>query len=1217
MKATFSQFTGLYPVSKTLRFELVPQGKTLININKSGLLEDDEHRADSYKKVKKVIDEYHKSFIDNSLSCLILDNNALDTCMEYYGKTDETLRLKFEKAQDFLRKQVAKSFDLTRLFGKVLIKEDLPQFVGKSEELELVNEFKNFTTYFTGFNDNRRNMYSDEKKPMSIAFRLINENLPKYIGNIKVYAQVKDALGEEIKKIKEDFEPELNGLSIEDVFSSISNYSLFTRQKDITLYNALIGGKTEGDKNIQGLNQYVNQFNQKNKARFPKFVMLYKQILSDKESLSGIPGQFSNDSELLETIENYYQTFHEVVYDGTDNTMSLKALLSTIGEFDLDGIYIKNDNTLSSIAERCYGDWSLLTKALERKYDELYPVKDQRFLLKHIEKRDKYIKSFQSLSLKDIDVLANDSGEIVRYFERFGSRVDGITVFEELENKYSSVKDILNTEFKGKLKQQNEVIDKIKELLDGIKDIQHLIKMLEGTGTEGNRDARFYSDYEVIRTEVDKITPLYNMVRNYLTKKPYSEEKIKLNFNNSTLLNGWDVNKERDNNGIILRKGDNYFLAIMDKKHNKVFDMKNFPDEGDCYEKMDYKLLPGPNKMLPHVFLSKSGIEEFGPSEMLMEHYRKGTHKKGPDFNLDHCHELIDFFKRSIERHEDWKTFGFKFSPTDSYSDLSGFYREVEQQGYKLSFRKISTSYIDELVDKGYIYLFKIYNKDFSEYSKGTPNLHTLYWKALFSNDNISDVVYKLNGQAEVFFRKKSIAYDEEKLKTGFHYAQLKDKFSYPIIKDRRYSVDKFQFHVPISMNFKSYGIDNIDQQVREFIKAGEIEHIIGIDRGERNLLYLTLIDMQGHIVKQMSLNEIKGVKNVDYHALLNSKETDRLEARRNWKTIENIKEIKEGYLSQVIHVISTMMVEYKAIVVMENLNSGFIRGRQKFEKQVYQKFEKMLIDKLNYLVDKNVGDYEPGGVMRAYQLTSRFDSFQKLGKQSGFLFYVPAWNTSKIDPVTGFANFISTKYESIEKSRELLGKFTDIRYNPSNDYFEFVVDNYSAFNPKLAMTRQNWTICSFGDRINSFRNTEKNNEWESKTVNVTEAFKKIFDKHGIDYSCNLQATILIQDNKEFFEELLRLLGLTLQMRNSRIGTDEDYLISPVSDKNGQFFDTRNYCGENAILPRDADANGAYNIARKGLWAIYQIQKVEDIEKVNFSISNTDWLRFVQGYIGD
>lgn len=123
-------------------------------------------------------------------------------------------------------------------------------------------------------------------------------------------------------------------------------------------------------------------------------------------------------------------------------------------------------------------------------------------------------------------------------------------------------------------------------------------------------------------------------------------------------------------------------------------------------------------------------------------------------------------------------------------------------------------------------------------------------------------------------------------------------------------------------------------------------------------------------------------------------------------------------------------MVKYNAIVVLEDLNTGFMRDRQKVEKQVYQKFEKMLIDKLNYYVDKKAEATEVGGSLNALQLTNQFVSFQKLGKQSGFLYYVPAWNTSKIDPVTGFVSLFNTKYENQEKAIAFFKKFDAIRFN-------------------------------------------------------------------------------------------------------------------------------------------------------------------------------------------
>ena len=49
----FNEFVGLYPISKTLRFELKPIGKTLEHIQRNKLLEYDAVRADDYVKVKK------------------------------------------------------------------------------------------------------------------------------------------------------------------------------------------------------------------------------------------------------------------------------------------------------------------------------------------------------------------------------------------------------------------------------------------------------------------------------------------------------------------------------------------------------------------------------------------------------------------------------------------------------------------------------------------------------------------------------------------------------------------------------------------------------------------------------------------------------------------------------------------------------------------------------------------------------------------------------------------------------------------------------------------------------------------------------------------------------------------------------------------------------------------------------------------------------------
>lgn len=1269
MAEKFEDFTKLYPLSKTLCFEARPIGATKSNIIKNGLLDEDKHRAESYVKVKKLIDEYHKAFIDRVLAdgCLCYKNegneDSLEEYYEFYSlsskdKSDDT-RKHFATIQQNLRSKIAETLTKDKayanLFGNKLIEShkdkedknniidsDLIQFVStatpdqldsqsKDDATKLIKEFWGFTTYFTGFFENRKNMYTSEEKSTGIAYRLINENLPKFIDNMESFKKImeKPEMSANMEELRANLEEYLNVESISEMFE-LNYYNMLLTQKQIDVYNAVIGGKTDEEQDIKtkGINEYVNLYNQQHKdAKLPKLKTLFKQILSDRNAISWLPEEFDKDQNVLNAIKDCYVRL-------TANVLGnnvLNSLLSTLSEYNTESIFIRNDIQLTNISQKMAGSWNYIQDAIKQDIKNVAPARKRKESEEDYEERiSKNFKKADSYSIKYIDdclnrAYKNNTYTVEGYFATLGATntpsLQRENLFAQIANAYTNISSLLSSDYSAEknLAQDKENVAKIKTLLDCIKSLQHFVKPLLGKGDESDKDERFYGELSMLWKELDTVTPLYNMVRNYMTRKPYSQKKIKLNFENPQLLGGWDANKEKDYASILLRRDGKYYLGIMDKESKKLLG-KSMPSDGACYQKMVYKLLPGANKMLPKVFFAKSRLADFNPSKEIIENYNNGTHKKGKNFNLKDCHALIDYFKESIKKHEDWSKFGFKFSESTTYEDLSGFYHEVEQQGYKLSFTNVSASYIDKMVDEGKMYLFQIYNKDFSEYSKGTPNMHTLYWKALFDERNLADVVYKLNGQAELFYREKSIdcthpthPANHPILNKNKDNEKKESIFEYDLIKDRRYTVDKFMFHVPITMNFKSTGADNINQLVREHLKDADAPHIIGIDRGERHLLYLVVIDMHGNIKEQFTLNDIVNEYNgntyrTNYHDLLDAREDARLKARQSWQTIENIKELKEGYLSQVIHKITQLMVKYHAIVVLEDLNMGFMRGRQKVEKQVYQKFEKMLIDKLNYYVDKKANAEQAGGLLNAYQLTSKFDCFQKLGKQSGFLLYIPAWNTSKIDPVTGFVNLLDTRYQNVEKAKAFFCKFEAIRYNSNKNWFEFTID-YNNFGQKAEGTRTKWTLCTQGKRIRTFRNPEKNSEWDNQEIDLTSALKNLFAHYHIDINGNIKEAISAQSDKTFFTELLHLLKLTLQMRNSITGTETDYLISPVADDNGYFYDSRT-C--NDTLPKNADANGAYNIARKGLMLIEQIKKAKDIANIKFDISNKSWLNFAQ-----
>ena len=939
--------------------------------------------------------------------------------------------------------------------------------------------------------------------------------------------------------------------------------------------------------------------------------------------------------------------------------------------YDLNQIFVPSKE-LTAFSLAIFGNWSILNEGfflLEKdKAKKELSEKQSENITKQIAKNDYSLSELQTA----YERWANENKvqidkNVKNYFLLAPLQTDEQTkekysakILDNLTETYSKI----DFEQQKNLQAEKEAATPIKNFLDEVQNLYHYLKLVDYRGEE-QKDSNFYSQFDGILADIAEIVPLYNKVRNFVTKKPGEIKKIKLNFECPTLANGWDLNKESSNDAIILRKDGKYFLGIYNPNDKPKFRDDELTEEESCFEKMVYKLLPGPNKMLPKVFFSAKGQETFYPPKEILLGYEEEKHKKGDKFDKAFMQKLIDWFKDAINRHEDWKNFNFNFSPTESYEDMSGFYKEVELQGYKVTFQKISENLINSLVDSGKLYLFQIYNKDFAEKSTGKKNLHTLYWENLFSQENLNDVCLKLNGEAELFFRPKSENIKEIKHEKGSilvnkttadgqsipeeiyqeiykfknnMISSLSDeaqeyldthkvvwnKANYTITKDRHFLQDTYLFHCPITMNFKSPEITGkkFNEKVLNYLKNNPDVKIIGLDRGERHLIYLSLINQKGEIEMQKTLNTVYQTRNdkplvpVNYQEKLVQKEGDRDKARKNWQTISNIKELKEGYLSNIVHEIAKLMVENNAIVVMEDLNFGFKRGRFAVERQVYQKFENMLIEKLNYLVFKDKAVNESGGVLNAYQLTDKSANVSDVGKQCGWIFYVPAAYTSKIDPKTGFANLFITKgLTNVEKKKSFFEKFDAVRYDEKEECFVFSID-YSKLCDN-ADYQKKWDIYTRGERL-----VYSKKENKTFSVKPTEKLKEIFDDKGINWKNeeNFLHSILSVDaekaNAPFFDELLRSFNTSLQMRNSipnSSNAEDDYLISPIKAEDGTFFDSREQfsLGKDAKLPIDADANGAYHIALKGLYLLKNNFNQNDKGYIE-NISNADWFKFVQ-----
>ena len=83
-------FVNLYPVTKTLRFKLIPVGRTKEHFDKNKLLEVDKERAENYKKAKLIIDKYYNEFINNCLNNFKFSDNP-NNLQEYYRVVNEDI----------------------------------------------------------------------------------------------------------------------------------------------------------------------------------------------------------------------------------------------------------------------------------------------------------------------------------------------------------------------------------------------------------------------------------------------------------------------------------------------------------------------------------------------------------------------------------------------------------------------------------------------------------------------------------------------------------------------------------------------------------------------------------------------------------------------------------------------------------------------------------------------------------------------------------------------------------------------------------------------------------------------------------------------------------------------------------------------------------------------------------------------------------------------
>lgn len=1166
--------TNLFQVHKTVKFELRPIGKTKDLINKKGFLKsDDKEMAMAYQVVKCLIDDYYQKEVIAPLLEKVKDNNEWSRLLVSYGDAIESSTRRtisknlagiidqakpnkpsskslYTPLYDYLQKQ--EIGDLQRILKDLQYDEisinnktlkaawntNLKDFVQ-----DAIDKFKNFTLYFDALAVNMKQVFSGKKN--GIAHRIIYQNLYSFFRN-------KRAL-DDLRVVIAEFRDE------KDI--AVTDFSNYLLQDGIDKYNKYIGQL------IQRLKEYEDSH--PNSSRWHRrFKQLNKQILSPRIAPDWLPAAFTNDEMMVVAICAFMKSVNPLLSD-------LKEIINQIDTYN-GPIFIYR-KSLRSIAVQMTGDYKSL--------DDAFDI-------------PKGYSQSESLSLPS---------EVKQEF--FGFLKDNLSAkLLSIQQASCEADEFLNLKKaeSNDYRRNNKASVSINKLMNTYKQLYQLLRPLTGTGEEEERDEEFYGSFMPIVDALQPINELFDSVRNWLTKKAYSNDSYPAYLGIATILDNWSKK------AVYLKKDGKYYFCLSSINNgNRAISDENFrnaitqscsnnsPKDAIIY--ITYKQPANQiRKNLPRFFIcpGKDGMNSFVKKhpELLTEWEQlKGDRYKSPNMK----NKAISYFQRCLQLHDNYKKYLFHFQPASRYDDYNSFVESLEHENlFFFEEKPICWNEILKLVEDGKIYLFQLYNKDYADNSPNNskPNLHTLYWEAVFSQQNHKAYDFKLE-EPKLYFREKADVVQ----RTG-------DIHSVPL----RFQKPKMHLHIPILMNANATQTGDINQLVLEQIQAGTFTHIIGIDRGERNLLYYSVLDMNGNIVKQGSLNVIN---DVDYHKLLLEKEADLDDEQKKWKARSGIRKLKEGYLSHAIYQLTNLIRKYNAILVIEDLDEAFKRGRQKIDMQIYQLFEKMLIEKLSFWVDKNVSDgNHAGSTFRALQLATPGLKQEEKGiiKQNGILFFVPPEYTSAIDPVTGFCNlFDRERVKGFKGIKEMFAHFQRISYNVDKDWFEFEWD----YQDVLQYTRlkecanpQPWVVCSMGERI-EWTGSERYRNQKCESVDLTTEFKTLFERYNIQYEngVDLKDAIASIDKKEDINELKRLFFLTVSLRN-KPDKDTDYILSPVRDANGAFFDSR-LVNPEALpkLPVDGDANGAYNIGRKGLLSLNKLKN-----GINEPLSLEEWVQSVR-----
>lgn len=542
----------------------------------------------------------------------------------------------------------------------------------------------------------------------------------------------------------------------------------------------------------------------------------------------------------------------------------------------------------------------------------------------------------------------------------------------------------------------------------------------------------FHQYVSDIVSEVESIPHMTNLIRSYVTTNTLNGRRYVYTADRVGFMSGLSETKCKENGNFLFRIDNDMYIGVAPYGSNIDINDMLIDKNSTCkfYASMKWDAI----KQLPKKYLAKSYVVDGKNwitdeiklyASMATKDDRDGYSASNPDFFT----RLINYYKECL-MHDNYDISSYKDGT--EYSSIKDFAKEVNEVILYKEYKNVDFSKLMTHVKNGSMYLYKITCRDMKTTHKGKLNNSVLWFYAATDPSTMNDARIQLSFGRTGFNLVEAETTDMYATHPAGTFVKNKTNeggrtFKYDLFKDRSKYRNKYTVTFTITLNKDVKNASALNDQVMYDIEHGKFTHVIGLDRGERNLVHLTVKELKtSKIVYTKSLNVVNGV---DYRQLLDDVNNADKRKQKTWGTRQRCDKLMAGFCSYAVHEVVYLALKYNAVIAMENLTNAFCKQRKSMCRySVYSMFRNALIKKLNAMYcDKN--DFS--SVLNAYQFTNGETKDELNRKQNGIIFYVDPSYTSNNDVTTGFiTNFITAKYDTNEQARETIDQFDSISFD-------------------------------------------------------------------------------------------------------------------------------------------------------------------------------------------